>query len=69
MARPALSTRYDQAVGEDFPESETMPHFFFDLQNGMGFVPDVEGRDLPDLAAAQREAVLIAGRWEPPQDG
>jgi hypothetical protein len=34
-----------------------MALFFLHLHNGSGFLPDEEGRDLADLAAARREAV------------
>ncbi len=34
-----------------------MPHYHFDLLNGAGLIPDEEGRDFPDLAAARRAAV------------
>ena len=34
-----------------------MPLYFLHLHNGSGFVPDEEGRDFPDLAAARAEAV------------
>ena len=33
-----------------------MPHYFFDIRRHNSFIPDTEGSDLPDLAAAQREA-------------
>jgi hypothetical protein len=33
-----------------------MPKFFFNLHDGSTTLPDDVGRDLPDLAAAQREA-------------
>ncbi len=35
-----------------------MPRYFLHLHNHLGFVCDEEGRELPDLAAARREAVL-----------
>jgi hypothetical protein len=34
-----------------------MALFFFHLHNGLGFLRDEEGRELPDLDAARREAV------------
>jgi hypothetical protein len=34
-----------------------MALFFLHLHNGLGFLPDEEGRELPDLEAARREAV------------
>lgn len=34
-----------------------MPRYFFDIANGSGFVPDEEGVDLQDQAAAQRMAI------------
>jgi hypothetical protein len=34
-----------------------MPRYRFNIHNGIGFVEDEEGRDLPDLAAARAEAV------------
>ncbi|WP_114952039.1 DUF6894 family protein [Sphingosinicella terrae] len=34
-----------------------MPHFFFDLHNGLGLVSNEEGRELPDLETARREAI------------
>jgi len=37
-----------------------MPRYFFDTQDGEA-VADAEGVELPDLAAAQIEAVRLAG--------
>lgn len=34
-----------------------MPHFYFHLYNQVGFVPDEEGEDLPDLTAAKSRAI------------
>ena len=34
-----------------------MPLYYMHVCNGTGFVEDQEGTELPDLAAAQREAV------------
>jgi len=34
-----------------------MPLYYMHVCNGTGFVEDQEGHELPDLAAAQREAV------------
>jgi hypothetical protein len=34
-----------------------MALFFLHLHNGLGFLPDEEGRELPDLEAARQEAV------------
>lgn len=34
-----------------------MPRYFFDISNGSGFVPDEEGVDLQDQAAALRMAI------------
>lgn len=34
-----------------------MPHFYFHLYNQIGFVPDEEGEDLPDLATAKSRAI------------
>jgi hypothetical protein len=34
-----------------------MPRYRFNIHNGIGFVEDEEGRDLPDLDAARTEAV------------
>jgi len=34
-----------------------MPLYYLHVCNGTGFVEDQEGHELPDLAAAQREAV------------
>ena len=43
-----------------------MPTFFFHICDGAGFCEDEDGRDLPDLAAAKKEAIrglrdLVAG--------
>lgn len=37
-----------------------MPHYFFDLVNGIGYVTDEEGRELPDLSAAREQAIREA---------
>ena len=37
-----------------------MPLYRFDLYNSVGFVPDEEGRELPDVEAARGEAVKAA---------
>jgi hypothetical protein len=37
-----------------------MPHFYFHICNGHGFVEDEEGVDLPDEPAARRKAVEAA---------
>jgi hypothetical protein len=37
-----------------------MPRFYFHICNGHGFVEDEEGVDLPDEAAARRNAVEAA---------
>jgi hypothetical protein len=37
-----------------------MSRFYFHLQAGGQVVPDDEGTDLPDLSAAQREAIQSA---------
>lgn len=34
-----------------------MPHFYLHLINGSGITRDPEGLDLPDVAAARREAL------------
>lgn len=34
-----------------------MPRYFFNVENGFGFVEDEEGRELPDLEAARAEAL------------
>lgn len=34
-----------------------MPRFFFRARKGQDLLPDVEGTDLPDLAAARADAV------------
>lgn len=34
-----------------------MPRFYFHLHNQIGEVPDEEGEDLPDLAAARARAI------------
>ncbi|MEA3014829.1 MAG: hypothetical protein QOD42_3374 [Sphingomonadales bacterium] len=38
-----------------------MPRYLFHADNGAGYVEDGEGRDLPDLATARREALKSAG--------
>lgn len=35
-----------------------MPRYFFDIFNGGGPVPDEEGVELPDLAAARAAAIV-----------
>lgn len=37
-----------------------MPHYFFHVCNGNGFVEDEEGRDLPDEEAARSAAITGA---------
>ncbi|MEA3066213.1 MAG: hypothetical protein QOJ27_2674 [Sphingomonadales bacterium] len=37
-----------------------MPHYYFHVCNGTGFIEDEEGQDLPDLEAARAEAVESA---------
>ncbi len=37
-----------------------MPHYFFDLLNGLGLVPDEEGAELPNLHAARQRAISEA---------
>ena len=37
-----------------------MPLYHFHLHNRIGFVPDEEGRELPDLKTARAEAVKAA---------
>jgi hypothetical protein len=34
--------------------------YYFHLDNGTGFLPDTEGRELPDLSSAIREAARTA---------
>lgn len=34
-----------------------MPHYFFDVHNCIGFLPDQEGRELPDLETARSEGL------------
>ncbi len=34
-----------------------MPRFYFNFQNGAGFVADEDGRELRDLETARREAL------------
>lgn len=38
-----------------------MPHYFFDVEDGV-ISPDLDGVDLPDIAAAQKEALQMTGR-------
>jgi hypothetical protein len=38
-----------------------MPRYFFHVHDGASF-PDLEGTELPDLAAARREAVLSSAQ-------
>jgi hypothetical protein len=38
-----------------------MPRYLFHADNGAGYVEDAEGRDLPDLETARREALKSAG--------
>ena len=33
-----------------------MPHYYFDIRNGHGLIPDEEGLDLPDITAVEDEA-------------
>jgi hypothetical protein len=37
-----------------------MPHFYFHICNGTGFVEDEEGQELPDIAAARATAITSA---------
>lgn len=37
-----------------------MPRYLFDLLHGAERIPDEEGRDLPDLEAARRYAIVAA---------
>ena len=37
-----------------------MPRFYFDIREGPRFIPDNEGQEVPDLAAAEREAMAAA---------
>lgn len=37
-----------------------MPRYHFNLHNGLGSVPDEQGRELPDLEAARDEALKAA---------
>ena len=37
-----------------------MPRFYFDIREGVRFVPDEEGLEVPDLDAAEREAAEAA---------
>jgi hypothetical protein len=37
-----------------------MPHYFFHVRDGGEFSQDFEGQELPDLEAAQQEAVCAA---------
>ena len=39
------------------PHHGTMPHYHFHLHNRIGFVPDQEGLELPDLQAAREQAL------------
>ena len=34
-----------------------MPHYYLHLHNGLGFVRDEEGLELPDVAAARAQAI------------
>lgn len=34
-----------------------MAHYFFHLHNSIGFVPDEDGRELPDLGRVREEAL------------
>jgi hypothetical protein len=34
-----------------------MPHYYFHIRNGLGFIEDREGMDVADLDAAHKEAV------------
>ncbi|KQV36703.1 MULTISPECIES: hypothetical protein [unclassified Rhizobium] len=36
-----------------------MPQYFFDLENGAGFLKDSDGRNLPDDVAIQKELAAI----------
>ena len=37
-----------------------MPRFYFDIREGVRFVPDDEGLEFPDLDTAEREAATTA---------
>jgi hypothetical protein len=37
-----------------------MPRFYFEIREGTRFVPEDEGLEFPDLAAAEREAAEAA---------
>ena len=37
-----------------------MGHFYFHVRSGDHVIPDDQGRDLPDVSAARREAILSA---------
>jgi hypothetical protein len=41
-----------------------MPHYHFNVHDGVS-MPDLEGLDFTDLAAAKREAVTLAGDLNP----
>lgn len=32
-------------------------HYYFNVENAIGLIPDEEGRELPDLEAARAEAI------------
>ena len=34
-----------------------MPRFYFDIRNGLGFIPDEEGRELADAGVAREKAL------------
>jgi hypothetical protein len=39
-----------------------MPRFYFDVCEDETHIPDVEGEELPDITAAEREAALAAAQ-------
>ena len=36
---------------------QPMPHYYFNVRNGIGYVQDDEGKEMPDLDAARAEAI------------
>jgi hypothetical protein len=50
-------------VGNDGKGTPPMPRFYFDFQSGDYFAKDRVGTSLPDLPAAQGEAVVAAAEW------
>jgi hypothetical protein len=39
-----------------------MPRYYFDIRTGEKIAHDPEGEELPDLAAAEKEAMLVAAQ-------